>query len=250
MNKKFITIGFLLILIGIVFAGSYVVGNILTQNEFNSINLNNYDFEEALTNKTITDDALVVTFTIESFEKDLNGGFVVVDKNIELTYWKERYYNCRADNNLDFCMSEVNKNFLDRLDFLIKEEKLILDSWKTTSDYDSELLTIDTYYMDLEVYEVGKNYIIGDSFMYDNKAYEVIQAHTSQANWIPSELPALYKYKSLSTGSNIAEWVQPTGASDAYNIGDQVTYNGSTYESLINANVWSPVAYPAGWQQI
>lgn len=43
-------------------------------------------------------------------------------------------------------------------------------------------------------------------------------------------------------------WVQPTGAHDCYNIGDKVTYNGQHYVSKINGNVWSPDAYPAGWQ--
>jgi hypothetical protein len=45
-------------------------------------------------------------------------------------------------------------------------------------------------------------------------------------------------------------WVQPTGAHDAYNIGDQVTFEGNTYESLIDGNTWSPTSYPAGWNQI
>ena len=43
-------------------------------------------------------------------------------------------------------------------------------------------------------------------------------------------------------------WVQPTGAHDCYNTGDKVTYNGQHYVSKINGNVWSPDAYPAGWQ--
>ena len=42
-------------------------------------------------------------------------------------------------------------------------------------------------------------------------------------------------------------FVQPTGAHDAYNIGDLVTFEGSTYESQIDANTYSPTAYPAGW---
>jgi hypothetical protein len=42
-------------------------------------------------------------------------------------------------------------------------------------------------------------------------------------------------------------WVQPTGAQDAYKIGDRVSFNGKNYESKIAANVWSPDAYPAGW---
>ena len=43
-------------------------------------------------------------------------------------------------------------------------------------------------------------------------------------------------------------WVQPTGAHDCYNIGDKVTYNGQHYVSKINGNVWSPDAYPQGWE--
>ena len=44
------------------------------------------------------------------------------------------------------------------------------------------------------------------------------------------------------------EWVQPTGAHDCYNTGDKVTYNGKHYVSKIAGNVWSPDAYPAGWE--
>ena len=48
----------------------------------------------------------------------------------------------------------------------------------------------------------------------------------------------------------IPDWVQPTGAHDAYNIGDRVRYQGKVYESTINGNVWSPDVYPAGWKEI
>ena len=43
------------------------------------------------------------------------------------------------------------------------------------------------------------------------------------------------------------DWVRPTGAHDAYNIGDIVKYNGKLYQSTINGNVWAPDEYPAGW---
>lgn len=42
------------------------------------------------------------------------------------------------------------------------------------------------------------------------------------------------------------EWVQPTGAHDAYSIGDKVTHNGKTWESTIANNVWEPGVY--GWE--
>lgn len=47
-----------------------------------------------------------------------------------------------------------------------------------------------------------------------------------------------------------ADWVQPTGAQDAYNIGDRVTFEGQVWESLLNGNTWSPTAYPQGWKLV
>lgn len=43
--------------------------------------------------------------------------------------------------------------------------------------------------------------------------------------------------------------VLATGAHDAYKRGDKVTFEGKHYISLIDANVYSPTAYPAGWQE-
>jgi len=44
-------------------------------------------------------------------------------------------------------------------------------------------------------------------------------------------------------------FVQPTGAADAYSVGDRVTFEGAVWESVMDANVWSPTAYPAGWKK-
>ena len=49
----------------------------------------------------------------------------------------------------------------------------------------------------------------------------------------------------LSSGGNSGssdwpEWVQPTGAHNAYAKGSQVTHNGERYVSQIDANVWEP----------
>lgn len=101
-------------------------------------------------------------------------------------------------------------------------------------------------------YEVGKAYKERDVFSYgenavgDAQLYQVLQAHTSAAEWRPDEAVSLYK-KIGVTEDGYPEWVQPLGASDAYNKGDVVSYNGTLYESLIDGNVWSPVDYPAGW---
>lgn len=48
----------------------------------------------------------------------------------------------------------------------------------------------------------------------------------------------------------IKDFVQPTGAHDAYKKGDKVRFNGKVYESLIDNNAYSPSAYPDGWKEI
>lgn len=46
------------------------------------------------------------------------------------------------------------------------------------------------------------------------------------------------------------EYVQPTGAHDAYKIGDKVTYNGKKYICKLDNCVWNPDTYPAGWEEV
>lgn len=93
------------------------------------------------------------------------------------------------------------------------------------------------------VWEAGKAYAVGDRVQYNDTLYKCIQAHTSQSDWTPDATPALWKTVSVD---EYPEWVQPTGAHDAYNIGDKVTYNGQHYVCTSNANVYAPDVY--GWQ--
>lgn len=46
------------------------------------------------------------------------------------------------------------------------------------------------------------------------------------------------------------EYVQPTGAHDAYNEGDKITFEGEKYTCKMNGCVWSPKDYPAGWEKV
>ena len=96
------------------------------------------------------------------------------------------------------------------------------------------------------VWEIGAEYAVNDRIRYGANLYKCVQAHTSQADWAPDAVPALWVKVSVEEWP---EWVQPTGAHDAYNTGDKVTYNGKRYVSLIDANVYSPDAYPAGWEE-
>lgn len=102
-------------------------------------------------------------------------------------------------------------------------------------------------------YKVGHAYKIKDVFSYgtnavgDPQLYQVLQAHMSAEQWPPDTATSLYKKIGVSSGG-YPEWVQPLGATDAYNKGDIVSYKGKLYRSLIDSNVWAPDAYPAGWE--
>lgn len=105
-------------------------------------------------------------------------------------------------------------------------------------------------------------YNTGDIVEYKAKLYK---SKIDGNSWAPDVYPAgweLYTEESStetetptepSEGSGESEtsypdFVQPTGAHDAYNIGDIVKFNGQLYKSTIDNNVYSPEAYPAGWE--
>ena len=93
------------------------------------------------------------------------------------------------------------------------------------------------------VWEAGKAYAVSDRVQHDGMLYKCVQAHTSQADWTPDATPALWKTVSID---EYPEWVHPTGAHDAYNTGDKVSYNGKHYVCTIDANTYAPDVY--GWQ--
>ena len=65
----------------------------------------------------------------------------------------------------------------------------------------------------------------------------------------PEPEPELPEEPTKPIEPTVPEWVQPD-ATTAYKKGDRVMFEGKVYESTIDGNVWSPSAYPAGWQLI
>ena len=94
-------------------------------------------------------------------------------------------------------------------------------------------------------WESNTAYEIGDRRQFDGLLYRCVQAHTSQADWTPPQVPALWVRTSTDP---FPEWIQPTGAQDAYNKGDKVSHLGKHWESAIDANIWEPSVY--GWNEV
>ena len=95
------------------------------------------------------------------------------------------------------------------------------------------------------LWKTNKAYALNDRVQYSGVLYKCVQAHTSQDNWTPDQTPALWTSVSVE---DWPEWVQPTGAQDAYNTGDQVSHSDKHWISTVDANVWEPGVY--GWDEV
>lgn len=120
-----------------------------------------------------------------------------------------------------------------------KQLRQLIEQLAVTLDDETALTGVELF----PAWVVGKAYAVNDRAQYNGTLYKCVQAHTSQTDWMPSATPALWKTVSVD---EYPEWVQPTGAHDAYNIGDKVTYNGQHYVCTSDGNVYAPDVY--GWQ--
>ena len=80
---------------------------------------------------------------------------------------------------------------------------------------------------------------------------EILQLWESIAE-IRNRLTALEGNSSSGGEEPVDEWpefVQPTGAHDAYQVGDKITFNNTHYICIIANCIWSPEVYPQGWRE-
>ena len=129
------------------------------------------------------------------------------------------------------------------LDIAIKQYRGKVETASSFSDDETALDMIELFPHWLADLAVK----VDERYQYEGQLYKCVQAHTTQSDWTPDVTPALWVKVSLDEWP---EWVQPTGAQDAYNTGDKVTYQGKHYISFIDGNVWSPSDYPAGWELV
>ena len=138
-----------------------------------------------------------------------------------------------ASNNLGINIADLtnDKTTINTYVESVKQSSLnltqsfVLANQLTEAQY-ADLLNVYPFY------KVAYAYKINDLFQYLGKLYKVVQAHTSQSDWKPDTLPALYTV--ITPAGVIPEWKEPTGSTDAYKIGDKVTYKGQVWVSQIS----------------
>ena len=89
----------------------------------------------------------------------------------------------------------------------------------------------------------GSKLKLGDRVAWEGILYEVYNL-VGDNLYPPNEVPAIFKRVWVEEWP---EWVQPTGAHDAYPIDSKVSHNGKKWISNIDANVYEPGVF--GWTE-
>lgn len=92
----------------------------------------------------------------------------------------------------------------------------------------------------------GEAVQVGDVREWDGTAVECLQAHITQADWTPDVVPALWK---VHRTPDMTEWA----AGISVEVGEQFTYQGTTYEVLQAHTTqvgWEPPNVPALWSVV
>lgn len=107
---------------------------------------------------------------------------------------------------------------------------------QTEAMTDEQILDYPDY---VEKWKSGTSYTTGKRLEYGGTIYKVLQDHTSQSDWTPDTTASLYAKVLIPDPGVIPEWEQPD-STNGYSVGDKVTHNGLTWESLVDNNVWEP----------
>ena len=153
----------------------------------------------------------------------------------ELVFDEEKYKRCIEEKTRQEEIEKANEKF-DEL-----AQETVLDNASDEDAYTMRYL--------YPSWEVGIEYKKDNRIMYEDKFFKVLQDHTSQADWLPTEATSLYVEIS-DPSVEYPQWKQPTSSADAYMKGDKVTYEEVKYISLVDNNVWNPKDYPQGWEEV
>lgn len=194
-------------------------------------------------------ESLNITFLFDGNISDLYSNF---NDTEEIIYGDETYSGFTIIKEFGFKYDNENKKIYRVV--LVQPEKeyelpndiLYAIDFAVENMDDEQALNCFTIF---PLWEEGITYSEGNRVQHKNKLYKVIQNHISQNDWTPDTASSLFVEIS-DPNIEYPEFVQPTGSHDSYSKGSKITFEGIKYVSLIDNNVWSPISYPSGWEEV
>lgn len=148
---------------------------------------------------------------------------------------------------IDAIQDEANKaEKIERTRSLTESEVsrlIIAQQINTLTVDDNTALRMLEFYPE---WAAGQAYTAGYKVQHGGKLWRCLQNHTSQDGWEPESAPSLWAKVLIPDETVVPEWEQPD-STNPYNTGDKVSYNGKTWVSDIDGNVWEPGVY--GWTE-
>lgn len=137
--------------------------------------------------------------------------------------------------------------------YVISHLREIVTSYEQGAAHRAAMLTAPNPADDLDLWpqwRPGIDVEIGQVYLYEATAYEVIQAHTTQAGWAPPQVPALWRgYRDPDDEPGTPPWRSQIWV-DA---GEVFAYQGTRYEVVqphVTQTDWRPPDTPALWAPV
>ena len=174
----------------------------------------------------------------------------------------------QLDNYEEIPRDDIDLEVYEKITSLQDENKILIEDNKQLNHAKDELIqknasltkvakivanevTDDVIALEIQEFydewQVGVTYVVGRYIRFEEVLYKVITAHTSQEGWNPSQAPSLFAKVLTDPTGAILDWEQPD-STNPYMKGDKVMFDGKTYVSTVDNNVWQPGVY--GWEVI
>lgn len=115
-----------------------------------------------------------------------------------------------------------------------------------TFDLTGLLKNIDRYHIEGKLSDVDRDELYAQARGAAAPQYD----YNAEIEAIWAAIRALQAAVDSGSGETVEwpEFIQPSGAHDAYGVGDKVTFNGARYVCRVANCVWSPAVYPDAWE--
>ena len=133
-------------------------------------------------------------------------------------------------------VGNISQKSLNVLSAIMKQAK-----FDAKSNTDEQALETQALYPDWKDLEDEYSFTAGERVNYLDILYKVILGHQKQHQWNPVDSPSLFAKVLIIDENSIPDWEQPD-STNAFMKGDKVIHNKSTWESLVDNNVWEPGA--------
>ena len=172
----------------------------------------------------------------------------------------------QLDNYEEIPRDDIDFEVYEKITSLQDENKILIEDNKQLNHAKDELIqknasltkvarivanqvTDDVVALEIQEFydewQVGVTYVVGRYVRYKEILYKVLTAHTSQEGWTPDSATSLFAKVLIDPNGGVLEWEQPD-STNPYMKGDKVTFEGITYVSTVDNNVWQPGVY--GWE--